>query len=308
MTPTGSTGCPISSEPANLLSIDDLTDHDVVGLLSAARSYVTPTSVESRRAPFIVGLVFLEPSLRTRVGFAVAAGRLGGTFVNVIEPRFDPGMTEPESFADTLRTVSGMVEVVVVRVPFLLKSDALEWSARPMVNGGDAGEHPTQALIDLFAIQQQRGPVADLRICICGDLGSRTARSLLKLLDRFPPRRLTLVAPPGRDDPGLEATRSLAARTDRQAELDVSKIDVLYLPGLPEGGGPGRLTAKERQRYSLTRERLAELPFDTVVLSPMPVIDEIARAVRHDPRIGMFRQSDAGVAVRMAVLGMVLQH
>lgn len=258
--------------------------------------------------PFTVGLLFLSSSLRTRVGFSVATVRLGGQPIEVSSTRWQTGMSEPEPFLDTLRVVSGMVDAVVVPVPFVLDRVAVSsWCVAPMVNAGDGVEHPTQALVDLLAIEEERGPVEGLHVGICGDLTGRSARSLLKLMARRTPRRLTLMAPPGRSDPSVLPEGPLAERTVVLDRADFADLDVLYLAGLAEGTGENRIGPTRRAEFALTRAGLARLPEGAVVLSPLPLIDEVSEGARGDPRIRWLAQSDRGVSVRMAVLRLLLQ-
>src|SRR5438270_3407314 len=111
---------PSSSERRAICSIDDLTVEEIRALLDAARAYAQGT-LPSRRVPFSVGLLFLAPSLRTRAGYATAAVRLGGVPVEVEQLRAAPGTSAAETFGDTLRTLSGMVDVTVVRTPFAVE-------------------------------------------------------------------------------------------------------------------------------------------------------------------------------------------
>ncbi len=293
----------MSSELPHLLDIADLDDTAIQQILSAAaapRALAVP--------PFVSGLLFLSGSLRTRVGFAVATVRLGGTPVTVESSRDGAEMTQAESFADTLRTLGGMADLLVVRTDRPLdRAMVRAVSPVPVINGGDpGGEHPTQALIDVFAIEQLTGPVADLHVGICGDLTLRATRSLLSLLSRRPPRRLTLIAPATRRDHQVALSAGLASRTKEQGEVDFTGIDVLVLPGLPEGLGAGRLTAEERSGYALNARTAKTLGPCAVVLSPLPVIDEISDDLRPDHRVRIFEHSDLGVQVRMAVLHWLL--
>lgn len=287
----------------HLLTLDDLTHTEVAWVLDRARD-LEGGSIATR-ARFDAAMVFLESSLRTRTGFAVASARLGGDVVDVSTARWQTGMTEGESFSDTLRTITGIVDVAVVRCPFALDRSLIETSAAsPIVNAGDASAHPTQALIDLAAIRAEAGPIDHLKIAVVGDLTMRATRSLLHGLRRYRPARLVLVAPPSRRDPeppmpGAEWLEGLE---------EVSQVDVLYLGGLPEGDGSRRLEADERSHFRLDGSVLDRLGSNACVLSPMPVIDEIATEVRTDPRIRMYAQSDRGVFVRMAVLQLVLDR
>jgi aspartate carbamoyltransferase catalytic subunit len=264
-------------------------------ILDRATSLRAGAAARLARPP-LVGLLFLETSLRTRVGFAAAAARLGGQSIDIAERR-GSAVSMPEGWADTLRVVSGNVDLIVARPGRPLDAAQL----RPLLvggflNGGDAGpcaEHPSQALIDLYAIEQARGPVAQLTVAICGDLRMRAVRSLVRLLGRFPPRRLVAIS-----DPRL-ADGSIA---EHRTPWDVDDVDVLYVAGIPHGA----LDEPGRARLRVDRKALAALPPDAVVLSPMPVIDEISTTARSDPRIRMFQQSDDAQFVRMALIEALL--
>lgn len=299
-------GRPIWSEPRCLLSIDDLAEEEIDGLLVAARDTLTGRSVEGPGRHLTVGLLFLTASLRTRLAFSVATVRLGGQAIDVAGTRWQPGMSEAESFADTLRVVSGMVDIVVVRGPFALERNLVSRvSVAPLVSAGDGVEHPTQAIVDLLAIEEERGGIQDLHVGICGDVCGRSARSLVKLFERRLPRRLTLMAPPERCARAAGIEGPLADRTAVLDRVDLHTVDVLYMAGLVEGRGPDRLDDERRDAFALTPARLAKLPDNAVVLSPLPLIDEVSAEARRDPRIRWFPQSDRGVAVRMAVLQML---
>ncbi len=302
-TPRWLTGTPMSSEVPHLLDIADLDYAAIRQILSAA------TAPELMAvSPFVSGLLFLSGSLRTRVGFAAATARLGGTPVTVDSARDAAEMTRAESFTDTLRTLAGMADLLVVRADQPLdRAMVRALSPVPVINGGDpGGEHPTQALIDLFAMERLTGPVEELHVGICGDLTLRTARSLLSLLSLLPPQRLTLIAPATRRDHRVTLSATLASRTNEREEADFTGLDVLVLPGLPEGSGAGRLPAGKRARYALTARTAPTLDPDAVVLSPMPVIDEISGGQRSDRRVRIFEHSDLGVQVRMAVIQRML--
>lgn len=277
--------------------VDDLGTEQIPHILSRATALRAGAPSRLPRPP-LVGLLFLESSLRTRVGFAAAAARLGGQSIDVVERRGNAAAV-PEGWADTLRVVSGYVDLVVARPGRPLDVAQLKpMLVSSFLNGGDAGrhgEHPSQALIDLYAIEQARGPVSELTVAVCGDLRMRAVRSLLRLFARFPPRRLVAITDPHlADDDGLPA--------EQRKPWDIDDVDVLYVAGIPHGA----LDEPGRARLRVDRKALAALPPGAVVLSPMPVIDEIASNVRDDPRIGMFRQSDDALFVRMALIETIL--
>ena len=304
----GSESPPISPRRMrNLVSIDDLSASDIQHILERARALLL-SSQPPEAWPFTTGLVFMSPSLRTRVGFAVATTRLGGTPIDINEKRGGAGMSAAESLADTLRTVGGMVDLVVTRTKQPLGTLTAE-PACPLINGGEGGgEHPTQALIDLLAIEEEQGDIAGLTVGLCGDLQARSVRSLVRLLARYPPRVLTLISPPQREFPDISSMGELCDRVEYRQTGNFEDIDVLYMAGLPAGTGANALTSDQRSRFSLDSDRLKQLAPDAVVLSPLPVIDEIHGDVRKDGRIKVFAQSDRGVAVRMACIELLLDR
>jgi aspartate carbamoyltransferase catalytic subunit len=287
----------------HLLRIADLPSEHVRDLLDHAHG-LRLRQQASQTQPFVAGLAFFSSSLRTRIGFAVAAGRLGGSSVDVNQLRWGAGMSAAESVEDSLRAVSGMCDVLVVR----LDQDLVPFGEQlhcPTVNGGDSVEHPTQALIDLFAVEVHSGPWTERHLTLCGDLTMRSVRSLVSLLGRFPPSGLALVAPPGREFP-FPVPAALAGMVTMSSELDPVETDVLYLSGLPASRGEQHISADVRGRYSLSQQVLVRLPSTAVVLCPLPVVDEVPAVARSDERLKMFHQSDDGVFVRQAVLAHLL--
>ena len=293
----------MSSEIRHLLDVADLTDAELDQILTG------PELGRRLASGTVVGLLFLESSLRTRFGFGVAAERLGASALSVGELRYGAEMSSAEAFADTLRAVAGMSDLVVVRAGIGLDRHRIRKACpTPVINGGDrGGEHPTQALIDVFAMQRFAGPVHELNIGVCGDLTMRASRSLIRLLDRRPPLSLRLIAPPARMAHEVNLGGRLRDRTTVTDCADFSGLDVLLMTGLAPGNDTA-LTERERQQYALTASSITSLPHHAVVLSPMPVIDEISDEIRGDPRVRIHDHSDLGVPVRMAVLQLMLAN
>jgi aspartate carbamoyltransferase catalytic subunit len=280
-----------------VVGVDDLGTDEIAYVLERASDLRAGAETRLLRPP-LVALVFLESSLRTRVGFAAAAARLGGQSIDIVERRAGPAAM-PEGWADMLRVVSGYADLVIARPDRPLQTSEL----RPLLvssflNGGDTGddaEHPSQALIDLFAIEQACGPVSGLTVALCGDLRMRSARSLLRLFARFQPKRVLQIT-----DPRLRDGAAVSA--ERRAPWELDDVDVLYVAGIPHGA----LDEPGRARLRVDRRTLDALPPRAVVLSPMPVIDEIATSARPDPRIRMHQQSDDALFVRMALIEALL--
>lgn len=288
----------------HLLAVGDLTDGEVESLFARADELAVGAGPANGGAGRVLALLFLSSSLRTRAGFAAAGAALGFSPLLVDELRFETGMTMAESFADTLRVVSGQSGAIVTRTPFELDRVLVEReSLVPTINGGDGwDEHPTQALIDLYAIAKLAPPSDGIRIGLVGDLRMHVSRSLVRLLARHPIAELRLIAPPGRDDLGFDLPEALVGCTTRTDRWDTSGLGVVYLAGLPEGDGALHLDEAARRRYALDLDRARALDPATIVLCPLPRIDEIRDEARDHPAVRVFEQSDLGRWIRTAVL------
>lgn len=286
------------SRPTRLLvSADDLSDQDVQWILARAAALATgaaPLDLRHR----VIGLLFLEPSLRTRLGFAAAAARLGAQSVEVNEHR---GIETTESVSDTLQVMGAYVDAIIARPGVDLDCTWLrEALPVPFISGGGKGpnaEHPTQGLIDLAAMEALAGPIANVHICICGDPRMRTVRSLLKLLRRTPPAAISVIAPASWYDAETIPSQ-LRGRTAFRAPWSVDDVDVLYIAGMRHA----TIDLGQRQQFVVGVDLMARLPDTAVVLSPMPVIDEITSEARADYRVRVFDQSAHGLYVRIAIL------
>lgn len=286
----------------HLCTIDDLGDDQIAWLLDRASARADGTWSISGSASRLLGLLFLEPSLRTRIGFATAAARLGWASVEIHETR----ATAPEyaeSVDDTIRVASGMCDLIVVRPGQPLSQlSGLSQAMCPVVNGGDNGsgaEHPTQALIDLFVIERLRGPLGGLHVAIVGDATMRATRSLLSLFARRRPQHLTVVTHASSSDRAkvLLARAGAVVETRLPAAVDA---DVVYVGGMPHASVPVAV----RREFVIDESFMAGLSPSAIVMSPMPVMDEIADDVRSDDRMEFFAQSDLSVHMRAAILEM----
>lgn len=297
---------PTSSDASrSLIGIGQFSADGIRALIDEATRYLDGP------LPYIPGfsvcLLMLQPSLRTRLGFAEAAERLGGRAHVITSPRQTPEGSAPESLWDTIRVASGMVDLMVVRSACSLAALA-DASKVPLINAGDANEHPTQALIDLFSIERLRGPIGTLSIGVCGDLTMRAARSLLKAFVLIPPKGLCLMAPDHRLGDALTLTASFANRVELKSHPAWEGLDVLYLAGLPERSGTDVMDADARAEFALTEANVHRLSSNACVLSPMPVIDEIAPSLRRDARVCTYKQSDLSMPMRAAILARMIDR
>lgn len=289
----------------DLLSIDTLSDGQIAILLDAAQLFAERKGSSDRLAGRVVFNIFYENSTRTAMSFAMAAARLGAQTVTLSVEH--SSVKKGETLADTALTLDAMrPDAIVMRHR---DNGAPHEVARlvdcPVINAGDGtNEHPTQALLDALTLRQQFGSLAGKTIAIVGDIRhSRVARSNAKLLPRLgaavrlagPPRLLPDDLPGGGDIEqaiaGADAVMMLRVQRERMDD------DL--------GDAPGEFLA----RYGLTEERLALAAPDAVVLHPGPMNRgvEIADSVADGPRSLIRRQVANGVAVRMAVLEMLLK-
>jgi len=297
----------------SLLNSRDLDRATIDRLVVTADDLATgdnPTSLEGS----VIALAFFEPSLRTRVGFEVAALRLGAATVAVTEPRYTPSMSRVESLQDEIRVLGDYCDAICVRHP---DTDALGAAAEtakvPVINcGSGTAEHPTQALIDIFAIYRIRGTVDGLRIAIVGDLKHmRAAHSLLTTLACFTDVTVRCISPPSLSMPP-ELVSHFNTSSSRSIEvsssLDLDGVDIVYLAGMPPNAGPSSLSSDLRAEFSLTFERALLLDEHVRILCPLPRIDEIVPPVDELPSAAYFHQSALGLPMRMAVLQYALNR
>ncbi|MGA7173465.1 MAG: aspartate carbamoyltransferase [Candidatus Dormiibacterota bacterium] len=263
----------------------------------------------------IMATLFYEPSTRTRLSFEAAMLRLGGQVIGTENARDFSSAIKGETLEDTVRIVAGYSDCIVLRHSEEgAAARAAEVSPVPIVNAGDGpGQHPTQALLDLYTIQNELGRLDDLRVVMVGDLAhGRTVHSLAYLLALYRGLHVTLVAPDRiRMSPGvIEHLRKHGAEVQESEDLltAVAEADVVYQTRiqLERFSEPWEEAEDQRRHFRITEEVMARLPKVAIVMHPLPRVGEIDPAVDSDPRAAYFRQARNGVAVRMAVLQMLL--
>ncbi|MEO1273539.1 MAG: aspartate carbamoyltransferase, partial [Myxococcota bacterium] len=260
----------------------------------------------------ILANLFYEPSTRTASSFAAAMERLGGSVIAINEVRYS-SVAKGESLPDTVRTLECYADVVVLRHPEVGAAATAAHAARkPIINAGDGiGEHPTQALLDLFTIVEELGQVDGLTITLLGDLRyGRTVHSLARLLSMY---NVTLhyVSPEILQMPRdiMKAVDVSGVSQTEHTALDgvLADSDVLYVTRVQKE----RFTnpddyASVQGSYTITPDTLKAAKDSMIVMHPFPRIGEISMEVDADPRAAYFRQMEYGLFVRMALLAMVL--
>src|SRR5688572_4314939 len=270
----------------------------------------------------VLGNLFFEPSTRTRVSFGAAFCRLGGSVCDTTGFTFS-SMAKGESIRDTSRVISGYVDAIVVRHPE--QGSVAQFAAAthiPVINGGDGpGEHPTQALLDLYTVRQEFArlgkKVDGCHVALVGDLKhGRTVHSLIKLLSLYRNLRFTLVAPASLEMPralvALAQSRGHRVTETTQLHEGVRKPDILYATRIQKERMGGEGIEAYPADFRIDRAAVKTLcAKDTVILHPLPRdstpgANDLASDLDRDPRLAIFRQTDNGIPVRMAVFAILL--
>jgi aspartate carbamoyltransferase catalytic subunit len=260
----------------------------------------------------IMAALFFEPSTRTRLSFETAMLRLGGGVISVASAE-SSSAAKGETVVDTAKTVAQYADLIVMRHPRIGSAkEAADAVSIPVLNAGDgAGQHPTQALLDIYTIQKEVGSLNDLSISLVGDLkNGRTVHALVELLSLFK-ARLFLVSPallrmPEEISSRLKAKGLAIIETDDLAEA-ASQSDLVYMTRIQKERFANVSDYEAVQgSYIINAKFLERLKKKITILHPLPRVDEIHPEVDAYPGAAYFRQVRNGVYVRMALLAMVM--
>lgn len=301
----------------HFIDSSDFSPEEYDALFSLANQITrSPSKYSQCCAGKLMATLFYEPSTRTRLSFEAAMLRLGGQVLSVADPATSSA-SKGESLADTIRTVGGYADIIVLRHP---KEGAARLASSyapvPLINGGDgAREHPTQTLTDLFTIQTFKGQLNDLTVAFCGDLRyGRTVHSLIKALARCSGMRFILISPEELRLPGyvkedvLDINPEVEIHETTRMENGLNEADALYMTRVQkERFFNEEDYIKLRDTYILTPEKMRLAKKDTLVMHPLPRVTEIAYEVDEDERAVYFHQARLGMFVRMALVAHLLE-
>ena len=311
---------------SHILSVDQFQRSDIDRLFAVSDGMVPYASRESITRVLqgaILSNMFFEPSTRTRVSFGSAFNLLGGEVRETTEVKAS-ALAKGESLHDTARVLSGYSDVIVMRHPVEgAVAEFAQASRVPVLNGGDgANEHPSQALLDLYTVRRELGArgrgIDGLRIALVGDLRyGRAVHSLLKLLALFEDVSVHLVSPPGLEAPA-NVVSGLHRRGHRVAAFNdledgIHHVDILYVTRTQEERFASQAEAdRYRGLFRLNQEIYTEhCEPNTVIMHPLPrdsrgKAQELDDDLIANPNLAIFRQTDNGVLVRMALFALVL--
>lgn len=257
----------------------------------------------------IMATLFYEPSTRTRLSFESAMLRLGGAVITTEDAKLFSSAAKGETLEDTIRIVHSYADVIVLRH---FNSGASEIASRysqvPIINAGDGnGEHPTQALLDLFTIFS-KFKTKNINVCMIGDLANgRTIHSLSRLLSLYKQIKLVFVSPKALTIP-KDLRNHLIVKKIKFIETEdfnnsIKNADVIYQTRIQkERFKSKRDYLKYFGKYILDKNSLKIIKKNAIIMHPLPRVNEISKEVDTDPRAIYFEEAQNGVYVRMALL------
>lgn len=301
---------------ADILTAAQFTREQVERLFAHADDFVARLDQGERLRLLdgkLLATVFYEPSTRTRLSFEAAMQRLGGGVISVAEAKTASSVVKGESLPDTIRTIAQYADAIVLRHSEIGAAQvAAKASHVPIFNAGDgAGEHPTQALLDLYTIRGEKKTIDGLRVALVGDLkNGRTVHSLARALSNFKVE-FSFVAPAALSMPidvsdYLRARHFIVEETNDLARC-LQKADVVYMTRVQkERFADPKQYDKLKNFYLLNRQLVERSKPNLLVMHPLPRVDEINTDVDALPNAAYFRQAKNGVSIRMALLAQVL--
>jgi aspartate carbamoyltransferase catalytic subunit len=311
---------------SHILSVDQFARADIDTVFAVAddmRVYADRARITRVLQGAILSNMFFEPSTRTRISFGCAFNLLGGDVRETTELKAS-ALAKGESLYDTARVLSGYSDVIVMRHPEAGSVAEFALASRvPVLNAGDGpNEHPSQALLDLYTIQKEMesrgGGIDGLRIALVGDLKyGRAVHSLCKLLSLYDNVHYKLVSPVGLGVPE-PIVRELEGRHHEVLEYDalepgIHNVDILYVTRTQEERFPTQEDAdRYRGLFRLNNAIYTEhCEPNTVIMHPLPrdsrsEARELDDDLIQNPNLAIFRQTDNGVLIRMALFALVL--
>ncbi len=288
---------------------------DILFKLFSRADFLRENNEESLKGK-ILATLFYEPSTRTRLSFESAMIKLGGSVVGTENAKEFSSVVKGESLEDSIRVIDGYVDCIVMR--HNLEGAALkasQVSRVPVINAGDGkGQHPTQALLDVYTIFREFGKVDSLKIAMVGDLASgRTVRSLCYLLGKFEDIEITFVSPEnlkmGDDIKKYLQKHNVKFSEETDLNSVLSYVDVVYMTRVQKERISLEDYEKAKGKYIINGDNLNLINLNSRIMHPLPHVEEIDLPIyieENDKRVAYFRQAENGLYVRMALLDMIL--
>lgn len=291
----------------NVISCDQFTKEDLKKLFDLADVVRTnPEKYMNALNGKVVTTLFFEPSTRTRLSFETAVVRLGGRLVSTENGKTNSSSTKGETLEDTIRVVTGYTDAIIMRHSF---NDAAERAAKvatvPVINAGSGkGEHPTQSLLDAYTIRREKGRLDNLKIAILGDLiNGRTIHSLIKLFSQYENIEFFALSKenlclPEKYVKIIENSGNKYFKCSSFADIP-KDVDIMYHTRIQAERCDEDLGKEE---FVINKNILDQFSENTLVMHPLPRVDEISSDIDDDKRAKYFEQAHNGMWVRMALL------
>ena len=301
----------------NLVGIEDFSKEEINELIEVSKDIIkNKENYLDKCKGKILATLFFEPSTRTRLSFESAMLSLGGGVLGFSSA--DSSSTQKgETLADTIKVVSVYSDIIAMRHP---KEGApivaVNNSNVPIINAGDGGHnHPTQTLLDLLTISQEKGRLDNFTVGLCGDLKfGRTVHSLIIALSRYENIKFVLIAPnelkiPDYLKQDILDKKNIEYIETESLEDNIDKLDILYMTRVQK---ERFLNEEEYIRlkdvYILDKQKLEKAKKDLCIMHPLPRVNEISTEIDNDPRACYFRQAEYGKYMRMAIILKLLRE
>jgi aspartate carbamoyltransferase catalytic subunit len=260
----------------------------------------------------ILGTLFYESSTRTRWSFESAMHKLGGNVISTENAKEFSSAIKGETIEDTIMVVGKYTDCAVIRH---YEEGSVERAAKvseiPVINAGDGrGQHPSQALLDIYTINSEIGRLENLNVALVGDLANgRTVRSLSYLLAKFPKNKLTFVSPENlrMKEDIKEHLRENKIEFEEKSDLNkvLPEVDVIYMTRIQKERMSNEDYEKAKGKYIIDESNFSLIRQDARILHPLPRVDEIQlpfHVIRYNPKVAIFNQVENGLYIRMALL------
>ncbi|NLL27968.1 MAG: aspartate carbamoyltransferase [Bacteroidales bacterium] len=295
----------------SLVSINDYSKEEILEILELAKKFEEDPNRKILEGK-VIGVLFFEPSTRTRLSFEAAINRMGGRVVGFADSS-NSSIQKGESLKDTIQTVNQYADLIVMRHPIEGSARyASEVATCPIINAGDgANQHPTQCLLDLYSILQTQGTLDNLDITFVGDLKyGRTVHSLAIAMTMFN-TRFHLVSPIELKLPSAVKIhikeKKLPYFQYTELEEAIPQSDIIYMTRIQaERFSDPMEFEKVKNSYILYNSMLSNVKPNMRVLHPLPRVNEIALDVDNSPHAYYFKQAQNGMFVREALIAHIL--
>ena len=297
----------------NLVSIRDFSKEEILHILDLAAEFEKDREQDFLKGK-VIACLFFEPSTRTRLSFEAAVNRLGARVIGFPDNR-NTSQTKGETLEDTIKIISNYVDMIVMRHPVAGAADiAASVASVPVINAGDgANQHPTQTLLDLYAIKKTQGRLENLNVNLVGDMKyGRAVHYLVEALSASDPV-FTFTSPEELTLPKkyLEMLDESGIRYSQVQRIEdaIDDCDILYMTRVQQERFSDRDEyEKVKDTYRLTASMLASVKPNMRIMHPLPRVNEIATEIDDTEYAYYFQQAGGGMYVRMAIISYLLGY